>query len=704
LLKEINILNVYDSEYYNIIKDLQIPLLSKSVDYLRGVGFFTSGWLTIAAAGIVELINNGGRARIVLSPILSESDWEAFVIGEKAKEDRILYELLSRNIYDIQSSMEIDVLNTLSWMIADGIIEFRFAISREKVQGSDYHDKAGVFTDINGDYVAIHGSFNDSIKASMNGEAFSVFKSWEFGQCDYALNHKERLENLWNNNNKQFKVYQTPDIIREKLIKLKTTNERPYNYIEKENRIKQILPNINLYPYQQEAINKWMGASCCGIFEMATGTGKTITSLAAANSLYHRLESLIIIIIVPFVHLLDQWEKNCRQFGFEPILCSGEHTHWAINIKSAIADFKIKVKKLVCIISVHKTAASDSFQNSIKNIPGKKTLLIGDEVHGLGSGNMKKALNPIIQNRLGLSATPRRWFDDEGSGILFNYFGKICFEFTLEQAIGKYLTPYEYNPQLIQLLPEELEEYDELSDKIKRLTHKRTSESEEVFKRLLFKRAHLLSSAKNKVLLLINLLNNLIDEFEKRGETPCGILIYCAPGEHKEILKKVSKTGLRCHEFVHNVSLLEREKILSQFENGLIQVLIAIKCLDEGVDVPATQYAFILSSSTNPKEFVQRRGRILRLSKNKTKAFIYDFIVAPDHQRIQTESESYIGILKREMPRFVEFSSSATNEFAARSKIRDILDYYQMLNLLDEKPWDVYHRLKESDWSVDYDY
>jgi superfamily II DNA or RNA helicase len=327
--------------------------------------------------------------------------------------------------------------------------------------------------------------------------------------------------------------------------------------------------------------------------------------------------------------------------------------------------------------------------------------LIGDEVHGLGSGHLRNALIPNVNLRIGLSATPRRWFDDEGTDILINYFGEICFEFSLEKAIGKFLTPYEYYPQLISLTGDELILYEELTEKIKSLScvKELNYENNERLKMLFLKRSRLLSTAKNKIPALLKILSELLTDFEKKGEAPKGILIYCAPGEHRNVLKEVSKTGLKCHEFVHDVNLHDREEVLSQFENGLIQILVAIKCLDEGVDVPATQAAFILASSTNPREFVQRRGRILRRSKGKVQALIYDFLVAPEYGTIKNENDSYISILKREMPRFVEFSSSASNQFDARSKIRDILDYYHLLNLLDEKPWDVYHSLKEADWS-----
>jgi superfamily II DNA or RNA helicase len=436
---------------------------------------------------------------------------------------------------------------------------------------------------------------------------------------------------------------------------------------------------------------------------MATGTGKTITSLAAAASVYHDHGRLTLIILVPYLHLLEQWKRNCHQFGFDPILCSGEHGRWQIEVKSAIQDFNIGSKSHICILAVHKTAAMERFATATRHLSTDNTLLIGDEAHGLGASHLRKALLGNAGMRLGLSATPRRWFDDEGTEVIFNYFGVTCFEYTLDQAIGKFLTPYEYFPQLVNLTDTELERYEEITQRIVAISAsaKRDTEKRERMKKMLLKRARIISSASQKLPTLIRLLRGMIEYSQLRDEEPNGILIYCAAGWHREVLQDVASLGLRCHEFVHDVCLADREKLLEQFDAGYIQVLVAIKCLDEGVDVPSTKTAFFLASSTNPREFVQRRGRILRKSKGKDRAVIYDFIVAPSHERLMLRHVADVAILKREMPRFVEFASSATNQFNARSVVRDILNKFEMLNLLDEKPWDVYHSLKQWDWSED---
>ncbi len=710
MLKEMDLLPVYDSSDHDLINDLIVPLLKNSMDYFRGVGFFTSGWLRLASEGLVDLIRNGGIAKIVLSPIMQKSDWEAFKLGEQAKENRTLRKILERSIDDLIHGLEKDTLNCMAWMISDGLLEFRFAITRDRHSGGDYHDKVGVFTDENGDVVAIHGSFNDTVKGTLNGEAFSVFKSWELGQYPYVKKHKERLLSLWNGRNQQFAVYTIPEASKHRFIDLRSTDKRPYDLPNPENVSNKVeyeshKANIKLRPYQEEAIKAWMQSNCKGIFAMATGTGKTFTSLSAASLQNDMKGQLALIILVPYIHLLEQWTNDCIKFGFSPILCSGEHGNWHQELRSKIEDFNLGIMKNICILAVHPTAASERFKRITKKLKPENTMIIGDEVHRLGSGILRTALLPQVSMRLGLSATPERWFDEEGTACLFSYFERICFEFSLNEAIAaKYLTPYDYNPVLVNLSQTEMDEYEDLTDKINMLTRMEDDgpNLEERLKILLLKRASIIAQAGEKIPSLLNILRKRNIEAEKNDSELQHILLYCAPGTHKEALLAVSQLGLRCHEFVHTVSLSNREKILKQFQRGDIQVLVAIKCLDEGVDVPATTIAFFLSSTSNPKEFIQRRGRILRLSDNKEKAIVYDFIVVPSPEVIFLKRDIDARLLKREMPRFVEFSSVASNEFQARRIIRDILDNYEMLNLLDEKPWDIYHKLRKNE-QIDFE-
>lgn len=699
MLKDLNLFPVYDSAEYDLIGDLIVPLLQNSKLYLRGVGFFTSGWLKLAFEGVVKLIENGGNARIVISPILEKSDWEAFQFGEEAKCNEMLRNVLEKQVIDIATALTKDTLNALAWMIADNVVEFKFAVAREYMTGSDYHDKVGVFIDDDGSSVAIHGSFNDTFKGSLNGEAFSVFKSWDEGQYPFVEQHHKRLAELWERGNRQFRIFTIPEAIRQKIMRLRTTEHRPYlkptaTDILPLSVADNLLNPFILYPYQEEAIQNWISANCQGVFEMATGTGKTLTSLSAALNRFNEIEKLALIILVPYLHLLEQWERDCVKVGFNPVLCSSAHRDWHIEVKAKIQDFNIKALKHICIIAVHATASTDRFTKAIRNLKPECTMIIGDEAHGLGAPVLKQAMISNADMRLGLSATPRRWFDEEGTKAIFTYFGPVCFEFPLEKAIGKYLTPYEYNPELVNLNVAEMELYEGLTAKItqmlKMMEDNRLDVEDEI-KRLLLERSRIVASAEEKIYRLLTVLQDMVEKSSEKEKMLNHILIYCAPGSHKKVLRAVSDLGLKCHEFVHTVSLNDRQKILKQFADGDIQVIVAIKCLDEGVDIPSTRIAFFLASTGNPREFVQRRGRILRLAEGKDKAIVYDFIVVPRPEYLPLKREIDAGLLKREMPRFAEFASAAKNEFEARSKLWNLLNHYELLNLFDKKPWDIYH-------------
>jgi superfamily II DNA or RNA helicase len=262
---------------------------------------------------------------------------------------------------------------------------------------------------------------------------------------------------------------------------------------------------------------------------MATGTGKTVTSLSAAVKRLETLKKLSLIILVPYLHLLDQWRRNCEEFGFLPILCSGEHRGWQQNVQSKIQDFNFGAISNICIIAVHDTGASERFGKCVKRLPTGYTMLIGDEVHALGSPRMQRALLHHAAMRLGLSATPKRWFDEEGTERIFSYFERVCFELTIDQAIGRYLTPYLYHPVPVYLSPNELSEYEDLSRKISIFGQQseKNTESEETLKKLLIKRSKIIASTEKKIPKLLSILKYNIKAAENEGKELRNILIYC---------------------------------------------------------------------------------------------------------------------------------------------------------------------------------
>lgn len=705
MLRDLELDAVYDSATRKLVPELISPLMAHSLDYFRGVGFFSSGWLREASDGLISLIEHGGRGRIVTSPILADADWEAFREGGEARFDDTLREILRRNIQDLATSLQQDTLACLAWLVADGLLEFRFAIPRPGWRGGDYHDKVWVFADGAGDRVALHGSFNDSVKGTLNGEAISVFRSWEPGQVEFVEMHSSRLRMLWNDASPQFTVRTIPEAARDALIQLRGSTPRPYAIPAESSHpsARSAAPppvSIKLREYQLDAVRAWEAAGCRGIFEMATGTGKTYTALSAAAGRRKQIGRLALVLLVPYLHMLEQWKTHCESFGFEPLICSGEDPRWRAQLASAVRDYRIGLRRTLCILAVHQTAAGGDFCDLVAPLPANELMVIGDEVHSLGATGMQRAMIPTAGMHLGLSATPRRWLDESGTQAIQAVFGPVCFEFDLAQAIQEgFLVPYDYDPVLVTLAEDEYEKYRELTAQVIRMSAAADtdSRSRDIVKRILLKRAAIVWQARGKLPALLKLI---AEERERHSGRISHALVYCAPGEHRTVLSALAAEGLRCHEFVHTVPVKERGAVLERFGAGEIEVLVAVRCLDEGVDVPATKRAYFLSSTTNPRQFVQRRGRVLRLFPGKQVADIHDFLVVPNESDKLDSRDTALSLLRREMPRFAEFSLAARNKHSARSHIFGLLDSFGALNMLDETPWEIYDRARDSEPGV----
>ena len=356
---------------------------------------------------------------------------------------------------------------------------------------------------------------------------------------------------------------------------------------------------------------------------MATGTGKTITALSALAKLMVEKEHLFVVIACPYQHLVDQWYEEAARFGFEPILAYKNSATWVNRLNTALVRYNYGVRDIVCTITTQSTFIAETMQKLLSKLK-RGAVLVADEVHHLGAERSRKRLTDVFNYRLGLSATPNRWFDESGTTALKAYFGDTVYEFSLNKAIKKgYLCPYYYHPHLVELTDEEFEEYERLTERISKLYHQvESGETSEVLERLLIKRATLLNRAENKLTKLAELLTDKTDSLHHT-------LFYCAPGRIVPVLELLTNLGLRIAKFTAEESAGERQELLKMFASGHLQALVAMRCLDEGVDVPSTRTAYILASSSNPKEFIQRRGRILRQSPGKEHAEIHDLIAVP---------------------------------------------------------------------------
>lgn len=689
MLRDLNLVSVMDTSSHNFIRDFFVPLLKNSAFYDRGVGFFSSGWLRLTSEGMTNFADNGGRARWITSPILDEADWAALLVGSAARSDLILRNVLEKNIINLAETLEKDTLSALAWMVADEIITFKLALPYDKLERGDFHDKFGIFTDSRGDCVSFNGSYNDSIQGNRNYESIKIFCSWQSAEFNNLVQDDlQRFERLWNNRDPNVKVFALPEAARERILRLRV-GERPYKEPDwvKSHRIHEsssaykiagptIPASITLRDYQKEGIHSWFEHQCQGLLEMATGTGKTITALAGSVQLFKREEQLAVIIAVPYQHLVDQWYEDAKAFGYRPILAYKSKTRWLVELNHQVMEYNAGYRQTISIITTHTTFISADFQESITRLK-KQVLLIADEVHHLGAEASRWSYPEHIGFRLALSATPDRWFDDEGTAALRAYFGKTIFSFPLEKAIGVSLTPYYYYPYLVPLNEKELEEYQKLSLKIARLVHGEDKHAKTALKMLLIRRAKLLNNAEKKLLVL--------DELVKMQNRIDHTLFYCAPEQIDEVLRLLGKeNGLLVHRFTAEENNKERQQLLIDFADGKLQGLVAMKCLDEGVDVPSTQTAYILASSSNPREFIQRRGRILRKAPDKEFSVIHDLIAVPptiyNVKRDSPTFDSERSIIRRELLRFKEFANLAQNKHQALEKIWDIAKKYSLMD------------------------
>ena len=610
-LTSFSILPCINTSEHQLSEDFFIPCLTNSIRYDRGVGYFSSGWLKINAKGLEKFAENGGTARWITSPILSKEDWEALLKGDRARKDEILKLVLSKNIRELERSLEKDTLNTLAWLVADDILTFKLAIPRNNLDG-EFHDKFGVFYDSYGNQIGFTGSMNESIRGIRNYESISIFKSWDAGQLPYLESQISRFERLWNNKDLNLEVYSIDDSNRKKIIQLRQS-DRPYipkniKYRSPSDNEKISEPHIpdyiKLRSYQEEAIQAWFDKNCRGIFNMATRTGKTITALSAIVRLYNETKRLIVVISCPFIHLANQWVEEAKNFGLMPILVGESRLKWEATLNRQAQLFKRNRNNLITIITTNNSFVSDIFQTILKGA-FEKTLIVFDEVHYAGASKIRRFLPYESPFRLGLSATPTRHRDEEGSEAIIEYFGEEVFSLPMQKVIGKYLTNYWYYPFPVEMTEEEFERYCELSAKISKLYATQKEDLIERADKHAIERARILNNSVSK---LIWLRENLTDKPIDYSLFYAGERIF---NDVKMILSNDFK--VRLHEFTSRQSPQERASILRDFSSNEIQSLVAMKCLDEGVDVPPTRIAYFLASSSNPREFIQRRGRVLRV-------------------------------------------------------------------------------------------
>lgn len=693
----------YRSGRDDLVRDFYVPCLERAVLYRRAVGYFTSSGLAHAARGVASLVARGGKMRLVASPYLEESDLAALT---KAKErpEEVLKSIVSRQLGDIADYIVRERLNALAWLIADGALEIRLALRLDadgQIAQGLYHEKTGIFSDDEGNHVAFAGSANETAGGLVdNFESIKVFWSWDDPHGRVA-EEIENFEALWSNNTNGLRVLDFTRISHELLRKYQLAH-RPHleERVRKNYRVEvaSVAPGTipaNLTPrdYQKEAMRAWLAAGGKGILAMATGAGKTLTALYLACKLLEKPENrpMVILVVCPYLNLAYQWIREMGRFGIAPVQCFESKALWESELQEAYQKLATKLTPVVGVIVTNKTFLSTAFQSALK--PNLAVhLLIADEVHNLGAPRLQEMLPQQIRLRLGLSATPERHHDEEGTQAIFGYFGQPVFEFGIADAIKKeVLVPYMYHPVLVSLTEGESAEYLELTEKILRLFPRDEDHSiSDALKKLLIKRARLLASAANKLPALRKTIQDLREPLERA-------IVYCGDGSVEcpvtdDLDRQIAvvtrilgeELGLRVRRFTCEESGEEREEIISALKMRDLNAVVAIRCLDEGIDIPDARIGFLLASSTNPRQFIQRRGRLLRRSDDtgKRRAVIYDFIVEPPDFGGGFQDDAFNlerRFFQRELQRILEFCATAENGPDALHQLEPLRRKYNLV-------------------------
>ncbi len=692
----INIRYSYETGNGDPVNEFYVPVLSQAIKYDRIAGYFSSSSLAIASRGVAGLIANGGKMRIIASPHLSEADIQ--VINKSFDSSQAFFEnKFLREIDEIEDEFQRNHIEALGWMIAKGLLDIKLAFvvkkeNNEIHESALFHQKIGILQDKQGFQLSFSGSINETASGWLNNiEEFKVFKSWESGQESYLEEDKLKFESFWNGKRPNVRVLDIPKAIKEKLISIgKDFKKEEFiakQYVANSNK-RTVSDRLSLFFYQQKAVGIWKENEYRLLFEMATGTGKTRTAIACVYETMKLEKKLVIVISCPQGTLSKQWKNEIDGMGLpldQSIIVDGTNHKWRKELEEAIKKISVGYNSKLIIYTTHVTGSCADFikiiSNGCKYIP---MCFVGDEAHGLGANVAKTGLLEMYKYRIGLSATPKRWFDDIGSSILSSYFGNKSFEFTIGDALSTinpitnkpFLVNYYYHPIFVQLTDDEFDEYLKLSNRIKKISvfSQKNDEYHKRLESLLFARANIEKNAKNKY----TALNEIIGDGKKVKDA----IIFTSDFQISEVLLMLSSKGIIAHRFTQEEGTSpeiryngksERQHLIEKFKDGTYQALVAIKCLDEGIDIPSASTAVLMASSTNPREYIQRIGRVIRQASGKTRAHIYDFILEPNLERIKNPEfiEFEKKIFEKEMNRVEDMSINAINNADVLLKISD---------------------------------
>jgi superfamily II DNA or RNA helicase len=630
------------------------PCLQHSILYKRATGYFRSTVFLVTGPSILEFARRGGRIQLICSPELDNDDIDSIALGY-ANRSPVVAERLAQQIdamlADQETSYQARILATL---ISVGALEIKLAIRADR-KGL-YHEKIGIFADGIDNRVSFKGSANETWSAwdpKGNFESIEVFCSWRGGlEAERVGKHEAHFDALWSERDSDVEVFAFPVDAVERLKKAA--------FRDLDNVGVETFPTAesrrSAMPHQQAAIAGWDAQHQRGIFEHATGSGKTFTAIIAIKR--HVDQGLPVIVLVPSRLLLDQWAKELRHEVQDAalLLAGAGNDKWRSPRRlQSMTDPDASLGGRI-VLATMQTASTPEFMGSV--VGGAHLLVVADEVHQTGSPQNAKVYGLETGSRLGLSATPQRYGDPDGTARMFGYFGAVVPPpITLNDAINAgRLVHYEYFPHPVHLTAQEADEWKDLTRAIQlEIARQKADESgkkpvSEKAKMLLIRRARIAKKAAVKV----DLATSVLRQNFEAGQS---WLVYCEDSDQLgAVLANLRGAGFDAMEY-HSNMVGDREATMSRFRQ-YGGILVSIRCLDEGVDIPAISHGLILASSQNPRQFIQRRGRVLRRFPGKEIAVIHDAIVVP----VSAENEpEQMSLLRAELVRSIEFSTHALN-------------------------------------------
>ena len=655
--RQLPIKATYETLNEDPVRDFYVPVLEQAVSYDRIAGYFSSTSLALAARGIAGLILNGGNMRLIVSPNLSADDYETMRLSS-IDPNRYLEDIMFADLGELGDTLRDEHVKALGWLLASGRLQIRVAYmvgEDEEDNGALFHQKVGILRDAEGNCLSFSGSNNETATGWLkNSEEFKVFCEWHLGHKEFYEADRSKFEEFWNGQRPYVRVFEPSEAFQLKIMKLGSDFDLDRLTLEnyaKERARAMARDQISLYPYQEEAVDAWLANGNQLMFEMATGTGKTRTAIACVNIEKAQSEKFICIVAAPEITLARQWHGEFEALGvdFDNVVfadgSSGGKAKWAPEIRRAITRIGVGMSKCLLVLVTHASSCTDGFTSLFDGLSDDYTIcFVGDEVHGLGSPKQKCALLERYTLRIGLSATPTRWFDSYGTKVLVDYFGNKSFVFsirdaqeTINPATGHpFLTPYYYQVEYVCLDDDEMDRYMELTGRISKLSHMTDdAEAQELLERLLMLRADIMKNAAAKLPAFDGLIRSI-------GHVE-NTLVFTSPQQIDDVLSILSSDRVCAHAYTEKQGtrrlkryggMSEREHLISEFAAGGYQALVAISCLDEGIDIPVAERAILLSNSTNPREYIQRIGRVIRYHAAKERATIIDYVVEPDWSRL----------------------------------------------------------------------